>query len=114
MGPMVFKKINSDRYILSILKLFFREWMNEWRENIVISHRTVSTEHISQWQNFCGNSAHGIQAANCDFLNLQIRNSEIIYTQYLRRSRCELYHELRNILRRIKAGIEVAGRQENM
>jgi hypothetical protein len=25
MGPMVFKKINSDRYILSILKLFFRE-----------------------------------------------------------------------------------------
>jgi len=25
MGPMVFKKINSDQYILSNLKLFFRE-----------------------------------------------------------------------------------------
>jgi hypothetical protein len=56
------------------------------------------------------NSAHGRQDANCD-LNLQVRNSEITERQFLRRSRCELYHELRNILRRIKAGIKVAGGQ---
>jgi len=64
------------------------------------------------------NSAHGIQAASCDLLNLQVRNSEIIERQFLRRSRCKLYHELRNILRRIKAGIKVAGghffKQDNM
>jgi hypothetical protein len=29
LGPMVFKKINSDQYILSILKLFFRERMHK-------------------------------------------------------------------------------------
>jgi hypothetical protein len=28
-GPMVFKKINSDQHILSILKIFFRELMDE-------------------------------------------------------------------------------------
>jgi hypothetical protein len=57
------------------------------------------------------NSAHGIQDADCDLLNLQVRNSEITERQFLRRSRCDPYHELRNVLRRIKAGIKVAGGQ---